>query len=130
VAGETAIQRVRHFYADGVLARFTALDAALEALHRPAEVVFVMGSLPPDVASDEDRNARRALTEVLARAARADVDRGELTARILEGDTEPDRIAAFALGQSPPPRAPDPALEELSLADWRVELMSIVTVET
>lgn len=36
VKGSTAIQRVHHFFADGVLARFTALDTVLAALTRPA----------------------------------------------------------------------------------------------
>jgi hypothetical protein len=130
VQGDTAVQRVRHFYADGVLARFTALDAARPALAPGASVVFVMGSLPPDVASDADRAARRSLTNVLAQAVRADASPSELTIRVLDADIEADRVAALALGQSPEPRDAESHLEGLSLSDWRVELMGVVLVET
>jgi len=130
VAGSTAVQRVRHFYAEGVLARFEALDAAIPALRPSAQVVFVLGTLPPEVATADDREARRALTQVLGRAARADAAPGELTVRLLDADSEPERIAALALGQAPPPRGEDERLADLSLEDWRVELMSVVLVET
>jgi hypothetical protein len=130
VDGESAVQRVRHFYADGVLARFTALDAARPALAPGASVVFVMGSLPPDVATDGDRTARRALTDVLGRAVRADAAPAQLTIRVLDADAEPDRVAALTLGQSPGAPEPDERLEDLSLSDWRVELMGVVLVET
>lgn len=128
--GGTAVQRVRHFYADGVLARFGALDAALPALRSPAQVVFVLGTLPPEVATAEDREARHALTQVLGRAARADAAPAELTVRVLDADAEPERIAALALGQAPPRRREDERLAGMSLEDWRVELMSVVLVDT
>jgi hypothetical protein len=128
VEGDSAVQRVHHFYANGVLARFTALDAARDALASPASVVFVLGTLPREVTTDDDRQARRALTGVLGQAARSDAD-GELTVRVLEADTEADRIAALALGQTPPPRE-ERRPAEMSLEDWRVELMSVVLVET
>ena len=130
VAGDTAVQRVRHFYADGVLARFEALDAALPALRAPSQVVFVLGTLPPEVATADDREARHALTQVLGRAARADAAPGELLVRVLDADAEPERIAALALGQAPPPRGQEGRLADLSLEDWRVELMSVVLVQT
>ena len=124
--GGSAVARVRHFYADGVLARFSALDAARTSLAAPASLVFVLGTLPPEVTTDDDRNARAALTGALSRAARSDAAPGELTVRVLEADTEADRIAALTLGQAPPPRD-EP---ELSLEDWRIELMSVVLAET
>jgi hypothetical protein len=127
--GDSAVQRVRHFYADGVLARFSALDAARNSLASPASVVFVLGTLPPEVTTDDDRNARAALTGVLGRAARSDASPGELTVRVLDADADADRIAALALGQAPPPRE-EPRLAEMSLEDWRMELMSVVLVET
>jgi hypothetical protein len=128
--GDSAVQRVHHFYAAGVLARFTALDAARTALKPGASVVFVMGTLPQDVATKADREARMALTNVLGRAAQADAEPSHLTVRILDTSTEPERIAALALGMAPPPRPDDPSLDELSLTDWRVELMSMVLAET
>jgi hypothetical protein len=65
VTGATAVLRVHHFYAEGVLARFTALAAALPSLTTEARVTFVLGTLPPEAASSDDREARRALTRVL-----------------------------------------------------------------
>jgi len=127
--GTSAVQRVRHFYANGVLARYSALDAARDALASPASVVFVLGTLPPEVTTDDDRNARAALTGVLGRAARSDATPGELTIRVLDADAEADRIAALSLGQAPPPRQ-EPRLAEMSLEDWRIELMSVVFVDT
>jgi hypothetical protein len=127
--GATAVQRVRHFYANGVLARFSALDAAREALASPASVVFVLGAMPSEVTDDDDRNARMALTTVLGRAARSDAAPGELTIRILDADVGVDRIAALSLGQAPPPRQ-EPRPTEMSLEDWRMELMSVVFVQT
>lgn len=127
--GVTAVQRVRHFYAAGVLARFSALDAAREALATPASVVFVLGALPAEVTTDDDRNARRALTGVLAQAARSDAAPGKLTVRILDADADAARIAALALGQAPPPRD-EPRLADLSLEEWRIELLSVALAET
>ena len=129
VEGATAIQRVRHFYAEGVLARFTALDAARPALRPGASVTFVMGQLPPEVTSDADRRARHSLTEVLGRAARADMAPEALVIRILPADTDPAAIAALSLGLTTVPLDPD-AMPDLSLADWRIELMSATFVET
>ena len=43
VRGDTAVLRVHHFYAEGVLARFTALAAALPSLTLTARLTFVMG---------------------------------------------------------------------------------------
>jgi len=127
--GATAVQRIRHFYANGVLARFTALDAAREALTSPAGLIFVLGTLPPEVTTDDDRNARRSLTGVLARAARSDAAPGELSVRIMDADADAERIAALALGQAPPPRD-DARLAALSLEEWRIELMSVGLAET
>jgi len=128
VRGSTAVRRVHHFYAEGVLARFTALDAALPALTEHARVVFVMGLLPPEVTSEVDKEARRTLTRVLGRAAQADAAPGELEVRLLEADAEPASIAALALGRVP--AADDSPPSEQSLEDWRVELMSVVLVDT
>jgi hypothetical protein len=88
----------------------------------------VLGTLPPEVTTDDDGNARAALTGVLGRAARSDAAPGELTVRVLDADSEADRIAALALGQAPPPR--EESRPEMSLEDWRIELMSVVLANT
>ncbi len=130
VRGETAIQRVHHFYAEGVLARFTALDAALPALVPDARVVFVLGRLPEDAATAGDREARRALTAVLAHAACADAPDGRLTAQVLDAGATADQVALVALGRDPARQALLERLADLDYADWRVELLGLASVET
>jgi hypothetical protein len=128
--GDTAIERVRHFYANGVLNRFTVLTAVLPALTPTAYVTFVLGHLPPEVATDDDREARRALTRVLSHAARADTPDGHLTVRIRDANAAPDEIAQVALGLDPNRQETMDRLDELSYADWRVELLGLASVET
>jgi hypothetical protein len=130
VTGETVIQRVHHFYSGGVLARFAALDAALPALAPPGRVTFVLGTLPREAASPDDHEARRALTRVLAHAARADVGDGRLVIRVLESGTAPDDVAFVALGGDLARRERMERLDQLAYADWRVELLGLAAVET
>jgi len=130
IQGDSAIERVRHFYADGVLNRFTVLAAVLPALVPTANVTFVLGHLPPEVATDDDREARRALTRVLSHAARADMPDGRLTIRIMEAQSPADKVAQVALGLDPTRQEVMERLHELSYADWRVELLGLASVET
>jgi len=130
IRGDSAIERVRHFYADGVLNRFTVLAAVLPALTPTAYVTFVLGHLPPEVATADDREARRALTRVLSHAAQADTPDGRLTVRILDAAAAPDEIAQVALGLDPNRQETMDRLDELSYADWRVELLGLASVET
>jgi hypothetical protein len=131
VDGETAISRVHHFYAEGVLARFRALEAALPSLQPDARVVFVMGQLPRDAATSDDRDARRALVRVLARAARADAGDSRVNVRVMEAGASSGQVAAAALGSTDEGRRDPPGeADRLSYADWRVELMGLAVVET
>ncbi len=129
VMGETAISRVHHLFAAGVLARFPALAGALPSLADLARITFVMWTLPPDVATPEDWQARQALIRVLIHAARADAHpTKELRVHVLDDGSTPEDIATRALG-------PTPTHEEVlddarSYADWRVELLGLVSVET
>ncbi len=127
--GETAVQRVHGFYADGVLARYSALDAVLPWLRKDARITFVMGHLPPEVSSTEDWDARHALTLVLTRAAQADQSPGRLDTEILDSGTDPAEIAQVALGRRPATvvRIPD---DDLDYADWRVEVLGLAMFET
>ena len=129
IHGDTAIRRVHHFFADGVLARFPALAAALPALVPQGRVTFVMGHLPADVSTPEDRDARRALMKVLGHAARADAG-GALAVRVLEAGTTPRDIALVALGRDPAGEDVMQRLADLPYEDWRIELMGLVSVET
>ena len=129
IAGDTAVRRVHRFYAEGVLARFTALAAALPALAAPARLTFVLGQLPVEVATRDDREARHALVRVLADAARADAD-ANLAVRILEAGTSPADIALVALGRDPAREAVSERLADLSYEELRIELLGLVSVET
>jgi hypothetical protein len=130
VRGESAIRRVHHFYAEGVLARFTALDAAMPSLTPDARVTFVLGTLPSEAATADDREARRALTRVLGHAARADNPDGHLTLRILDAGATPAEIAQVALGLDPQRQELMERLADLSYADWRVELLGLAVMDT
>jgi hypothetical protein len=131
-SGDTAIQRVHHFYAHGVLARFTGLDAAVPSLALNARLTFVMGQLPPEAATPDDREARQSLTRVLAHAARADrrEGEGELTVRFLAAGTAADDVAYVAMGGDFARRQLMDRLADLPYADWRVELLGLATMET
>jgi hypothetical protein len=133
VRGDTAIHRVHHFYADGVLARFPALAAVLPALKPAGRVTFVLGHLPPEVSTPEDREARQVLVRVLGHAARADAgedDGGALGVRMLDSGSTPRQVATVALGGDPARDQLRARLADMSYEEWRVELMGLVSVET
>jgi hypothetical protein len=129
--GETAIARVHHFYADGVLARFPALAAAVSALAPGGRVTFVLGQLPPEAASADDRAARLALCQVLGHAATADAGDGHrLVVRVLEAGVPAADVAFVALGGDLAKRELLSRLSTMDYHDWRVELMGLAAVET
>jgi hypothetical protein len=110
------------------MGRFTALAAVLPALEPDGRVTFVLGALPWRATFD-DREARRALTRVLANAARADAG-GRLTVRMLDADAGAERIASTALGHPGAPPEVHDRITEMSYADWRVERTGTVLIET
>jgi hypothetical protein len=127
VAGDTAIRRIHHFFGEGVLARFPAMTAALPALRAGARITFVMGVLPPEVSTDDDVAARAALVRVLGHGARADGPPG-LRIQVLGSDSDPQQIALAALGRNVEVEALAADLDG-SYADWRVELLGMVSAE-
>jgi hypothetical protein len=124
IEGATAVERIRHYFADGVLARFPAVAAALPVLGPAARLTFVLGVLPPDVATDDDVAARAALVRVLARGAGADAGRA-VGVDVLGAGTSPAEIARAAIGAGTT-SSPD---ESADYADWRVELLGMFTVQ-
>jgi hypothetical protein len=128
--GETVIDRVHHFYASGVLARFPALGAALPALVPQASITFVMGQLPAEVASKEDRDARQSLTKVLSHAARADAPQATFSVRILDSESTLEEIVAASLGETSTKQQLLDHLSDLDYADWRVEVLGLAALET
>ena len=130
VRGETAIARLHHFYAEGVLRRFTVLAAVLPTLRNPGRVTFVLGHLPIDVSTRADQEARHALVEELGHAARADAGNGALDVRMLDWGATPHDIALVALGKDPFHEDLLNRLSDMSYAEWRVEVLGLVSVET
>ena len=128
--GESVIDRVHHFYANGVLARFPALGAALPTLARDSWVIFVLGQLPAEVASRDDQLARRSLTSVLAHAAHADAPDTPFSVRVLDSDSTLDQVLAAALGQETSSRELLDRLSDLNYADWRVEVLGLAALQT
>lgn len=129
VQGETAVDRVHRFFADGVLARFPAVSAALPALAPQARITFVMGVLPPEVSTDDDVSARAALVRVLGRAARADGP-DDLRISVVGSGSTPGEIALTAMGRDPGRESLAGRDADESYADWRVELLGLMSVET
>jgi hypothetical protein len=128
VQGDTAVQRVHHFFAQGVLARFPAVAAALPSLKPDARLTFVTGVLPEDVSTDDDVAARSALIRVLARAARADASEGLRVTSLSSGST-PKEIALAALGRGSAADAVT-AVPDEDYTEWRLELLGMMWAET
>ena len=131
MSGDTVVERVRRFYADGVLARFPALGAAVTSLSERGRVIFVFGALPAEVASKDDQAARLSLTKVLSHAIRADRPQASYAMQVLASDTPTGEIvdAALGVGASKDSDLLD-RLSDLDYADWRVEIMGLVAIET
>jgi hypothetical protein len=129
VQGDTAVQRVRHFFAEGVLARFPAVAAALPALKADARLTFVTGVLPEDVSTDDDVAARSALIRVLSHAARADASEG-LRVTSLSSGSSAKEIALAALGRSSASGAVTAELSDEEYTEWRMELLGMMWAET
>ena len=129
IEGRTALERLHHFYVHGVLARFPAMNAVVPALKPGGRITVVAWQLPAEVATDDDIEARRALFRVLAHAAQA--DGGDRTVvRVLGSSTSPEDVAQVALGQESARPTSVESLSAVSYADWRVELLGLVSVES
>jgi hypothetical protein len=128
VQGGTAVARVHHFFAEGVLARFPAVSAALPTLKPEARLTFVTGVLPGDLSTENDVAARAALVRILGQAAQADAANG-LRVCTLGSGASPKEIALTALGRNSDARSFSTASDE-SYAEWRMELLSVMWAET
>ena len=130
VSGESLVERVRQFLAEGLLARFDAASAVLPLLAPDAFVVLVAGNVPGGTTPD-DRHARIDLLRVLARAVLAEAGPEKVGACVLANDRSPAEIATIALNRGDDPdkktakvKAIDPGL---SYADWHRELLHLTT---
>jgi hypothetical protein len=129
IEGNTALERLHHLFHKGVMARFPAMNAAVPALKPGGRITVVAWTLPPEVATDDDIEARRALFRVLAHAAQADGGT-ETVVRVLSSGTSAEDIALTALGRESARPASVESLSTVSYADWRVELLGLVSVES
>ena len=110
----------------GLMARYPAMSAALPALAPGSRIAFVPAVLPAEVATDDDVEARAALLRVLARAARADGPEG-LRVQFLGSGATPNEIAVSVLGLGPKQEEKVPVEPDRSYADWRVELLGMMS---
>ncbi len=90
---------------------------------------MVAWPLPAEVATDDDIEARRALFRVLAHAAQADAG-DDVVVRVLGSSTSAEDIVAAALGKEQARPTSVESLSAVSYADWRVELLGLVSVES
>ncbi len=133
-SGGTVVSRLQAFLAGGLLARFEAVSTVLGNLRPNASVVLVAGNLPAELTAPDDRQARISLLRVLVQAIRADTAPMPLRVVVVEHTRSPDEIAAIAV---------DPAVSRLSMvsdaaerypemsyADWRLEVLSLASIES
>jgi hypothetical protein len=127
VQGDAAVARVHRFFADGMLARFPAVAAALPGLKPGARLTFVTGVLPQDVSTEDDVAARGALIRILGQAAQADAANGMRVCTLGSGATAKD-IALTALGRRSDAESFTSEPDEYS--EWRIELLGMMWAET
>jgi hypothetical protein len=82
--------------------------------------------LPTEVATDDDVEARAALLRVLARAARADGPEGLRVSFLGSGSTA-EEIALDVLGHGPRQIGRVPEDPDRNYADWRTELLGMMS---
>jgi hypothetical protein len=128
VEGDSAVERVRHYISGGILARFTAVAVVLPSLVLNARITFVTGALPPEVSTEDETTARRALVRVLGHAARADAPDG-LRVDVLSPSSSSKEIALVALGRNPKWDALAAADTDQSYTDWRDEVLGLISAE-
>ena len=105
--GTTALERLHHFYAKGVMARFPAMNAVIPTLKPGGRITVVAWPLPAEVDAGDD-----------------------LFVRVLGSGTSPEDIVLAALGRESIRTVSVESLSGVSYADWRVELLGLVTIES
>lgn len=132
--GGTVVSRLRAFLAGGLLARYDAVTTILPTMRPNASVVLVAGNLPAELTAPDDRHARIALLRVLAQAIIADTAPVPVRTAVVEYSRTADQIAEITI---------DPAANrlrvisevadtypEMSYDDWRLAVLSLVTIES
>ncbi len=132
--GDSLVDRVGRFLADGLLTRFRSAAAVLPLLREGATVVLVAGNTPVPGTGVDDQAARGSLLRVLAHALRAEHAPGRLRVRVLDHGSSPDVIARCSAGEdvvtSSPSGPPAGSSDvDMSYADWRTEILGLAQVE-
>ncbi len=125
--GDTMLDRVRHFLAEGLLGRFTAAAEVAPALSDGAVVVLAAGHTPGEDVPD-DRAARLALMRVLGHAIRADIAPRRVRVRLAHRDWTSEQLARLALGEESEADADQlgDMGSALSYEDWRTQVLGVV----
>jgi hypothetical protein len=133
-SGGTVVSKLQAFLAGGLLARFEAMALVLGTLRPDASVVLVAGNLPPELTAPDDRQARVALLRVLVQAIRADTAPIPVRTVVVDQLRTADEIAQIAVDPAASQKkAISDAAElypEMSYVDWRLEVLSLATVES
>lgn len=131
--GASAVERVRGFLTDGLMARFDSAGAVLSALADDAAVVLVGGNAPATTGAPDDPEARLALLRVLAHTLLLERAGGGLRIVVLEAAGDPASVAAHAADPGGRPlqvvRAAAGPPRDLDASDWRDELMALRVLE-
>jgi hypothetical protein len=133
-SGGTVVSRLQAFLAGGLLGRFEAVSAVLGTLRPGASVVLVAGNLPAELTAPDDRQARISLLRVLVQAIRADTAPNPVRTVVVEHTHSPDEVAAIAVDpkanrQSVMSHAAE-LYPEMSYVDWRLEVLSLASIES
>ena len=106
----------------------------LGTLRPNAAVILVAGNLPAEFTAPDDRQARISLLRVLAEAVRTAVAPTPVRIVVVEHLRSPEEIAAIAVDPAlGHPKAIEDAADrypEMSYVDWRLEVLSLATVES
>jgi hypothetical protein len=133
-SGDTVVSRFQAFLAHGLLTRFEEASAVLGTLRTNASVVLVAGNLPAELTAPDDCEARMSLLRVLVRAILADTAPVPVRTVIVESQRTPDEVAAITLDPAAPMLRPIPTAAErypeMDYVDWRLEMLSLATIES
>jgi hypothetical protein len=133
-SGGTVVSKFQAFLAAGLLARFEAMSSVLATLRPNASVVLVAGNLPAELTAPDDRQARISLLRVLVQAILADTAPTPVRTVVVDRLRSPDEIAAIATDPTADrPRVISEAAElypEMNYVDWRLEVLSLATIES
>lgn len=131
--GSTAVELVRNFLTDGLMARFDDAAAILPALRDGASVLLVGGNHPGSTSAPDNPEARRALMKVLAHALLLE-RAGNLSVTVVDSPQGPAELAALAAGeQAVPLRVVGEDLADMApefdYSDWRNAIMSLTSTQ-